>query len=380
VKILISSDSFRGSLSSAQVGKHLSTGLGRIFPQAVIMNIPLADGGEGTVDACVLATGGKFIDVDVHDPLMRKISARFGITGDGTTAVIEMAAASGVELLKPNEKNPWLTTTYGTGDLIKAALDHGCSRILIGIGGSATTDGGVGMADSLGVKFRDSSGNIISGEGGKLGLISSIDTSSLDPRIFSTEIIVACDVTNILTGPEGAAYVFSPQKGADPEMVERLDKNLEHLAEIIGRELSVNVKDLPGGGAAGGLGAGLVAFLNARLEKGFSIISQVINLEDSVAKCDLVVTGEGKIDYQTQFGKTAFGISQLAKKYNIPVIAVAGTIDDKADVLYTKGIDAMISIIDKPLSLEEACKITPELLEKTGERIGRLLKIGKIVC
>jgi glycerate 2-kinase len=380
VKILISSDSFRGSLSSAEVGRQLSFGLSRILTDAEILNIPLADGGEGTVEACVLATGGTFIDTEVHDPLMRKKSARFGITGDGKTAVIEMAAASGVELLKADEKNPWLTTTYGTGDLIRAALDSKCERILIGIGGSATTDGGAGMAAALGVIFKDDNGNSISGEGGNLGLIKHIDISGLDPRILSTEIIVACDVTNILTGPEGAAFVFSPQKGADPAMVEKLDKNLTHLAGVIRRDMSIEIENLPGAGAAGGLGAGLVAFLNARLEKGFTVISQIIHLEEAIATCDLVITGEGKIDFQTQFGKTAFGIARLAKKYNIPVIAVAGTIDDKAGILHEKGIDAMLSIIDKPMSLEEAYSVTPELLEKTGERIGRLLKIAKLLC
>jgi glycerate 2-kinase len=377
IKILIAPDSFRGSLCSSEVAGYLSKGIHKVFPDARIVTIPLADGGEGTVDSIVSATKGRYINVKVHDPLMRPIHSRFGITGDGKTAVIEMAAASGVELLAPAEKSPWHTSSYGTGDLMKAALDHGCERILIGIGGSATNDGGTGMACSLGVRFLDKNGEILPGEGGRLDEIEHIDMSGLDPRIYRTEILVACDVTNPLTGPDGAAYVFGPQKGATADMVTKLDNNLKYLANLIKKRLFKDVEKIPGAGAAGGLGAGLVAFLDANLVKGFEIISGIIELEKNIAEAELIITGEGKIDFQTQFGKTAFGLAQLAKKHNKPVIAVAGTIDEKADILHGMGIDAMISIIDKPMSLNDAFEQTPAMLERAGERLARLLRLGK---
>lgn len=376
MKILIAPDSFRGSLSSSEVAGNLKKGILKFLPDALITIIPMADGGEGTVEAIVTSTNGKRINVRVYDPLMREIDSFFGITGDGKTAVIEMASASGNELLKADEKNPWITTTYGTGQLIKAALDQGCDRIVIGIGGSATNDGGAGMASSLGVKFFDVNRHIVEGEGGKLMEIDTIDISHLDKRLSSVKIFVACDVTNPLTGPDGAAFVFGPQKGADLEMVRKLDANLRHFSGLIKSTLSIDVEYMPGAGAAGGLGAGLVAFLNARLVKGFEIISGIINLEKYIAESDIVITGEGKIDFQTQFGKTVFGIAQLSKKYHKPVIAVAGTVEDESDVLYHKGLDAIIPIIDRPVNLEYAMKHAPVLLEKTGERIARLISLG----
>ena len=379
MKILIAPDSFRGSLSSSEAAIYLEKGIRKIFPDSEIICVPLADGGEGTVEAIVTGTSGRIIETSVHDPLMRIITSRFGITGDGKTAVIEMANASGVEILTKDERNPWITTTYGTGELIKAALDKGCERILIGIGGSATNDGGSGMACSLGVKFLDEKGNPVPGEGGRLKDMVKIDMNGLDPRISSTEIISACDVNNPLTGGEGAAHVFGPQKGADKLMVKKLDENLHHFAIMIKNVLSKDVENIPGAGAAGGLGAGLMAFLNARLVNGFEIISEIVQLEKKIQQADLVITGEGKIDFQTQFGKTVFGTAKLAQKYNRPVIAVAGSVEQGSEILYEKGIDAMVSIMDKPMSLEEAVENAPLLLEKTGERIARLIKVGNII-
>jgi glycerate kinase len=308
---------------------------------------------------------------------MRPVESSFGITGDGITAVIEMASASGIQLITSGERNPWITTTYGTGELILAALDRGCRDIILGIGGSATNDCGMGMAAALGVKFLDHAGNSVGPGGGMLAEVTRIDISGLDNRIKETKIMVACDVTNPLTGPSGAAHVYGPQKGADPEMVKKLDSNLKKFSDLIMEQLGKDVGKIPGAGAAGGLGAGLIAFLDGELVEGVPAIAAKTGLEEAVAKADIVITGEGGIDFQTQFGKTPYGVAQVAKKYGKPVIAVAGTIGKGVDELYSKGIDAVISILDRPLSLEEAIEETPALLEATGERIGRLLILGR---
>jgi glycerate kinase len=308
---------------------------------------------------------------------MRPVESSFGITGDGITAVIEMASASGIQLITSEERNPWITTTYGTGELIRAALDKGCRDIILGIGGSATNDCGMGMAAALGVKFLDEAGNPVGQGGGMLGEVDRIDMSGLDARIRDTKIIVACDVTNPLTGSNGAAHVYSPQKGADPEMVKKLDRNLKKFSEVIADQLGKRVGNTPGAGAAGGLGAGLIAFLNGELVEGVPAIAAKTGLDAATAKADIVLTGEGKIDSQTQFGKTPYGVAQVAKKHGKPVIAVAGTIGEGVEELFGKGFDAVISILDKPLSLEAAIQETPTMLEATGERIGRILMLGQ---
>jgi glycerate kinase len=362
-----------------EVAKSLGKGLRSILPEAEIQMVPMADGGEGTVEALIDATGGRRLKVRVHDPLMRELESAIGITGDGETAVIEMAAASGLQQISREERNPWITTTYGTGEMIRAALDQGCGTILLGIGGSATNDCGAGMAEALGIKFLGEDGNPVSRGGGGLGYIRKIDMSGLDPRISRTRILVACDVTNPLTGPDGASHVYGPQKGADPSMVRRLDDNVAGFAGLIGEQLGKDVDRIPGAGAAGGLGAGLIAFLDARLVHGVTAISERIGLEDKIKRADLVITGEGTIDFQTQFGKTPFGVARLAKQHNKPVIAVAGTLGEGFEVLSGKGFDTILSILDAPMTLEEAIAKTPVLLEKTGKLIGSLLKIGKIL-
>jgi len=308
---------------------------------------------------------------------MRSIESSFGITGDGNTAVIEMASASGIQLITSEERNPWITTTFGTGELIHAALDKGCRDIILGIGGSATNDGGMGMAAALGVKFLDAAGNSVGTGGGSLSDVARIEMSDLDERIRETKIMVACDVTNPLTGPDGAAHVYGPQKGADPDMVKELDSNLEKLSNLIAEQLGKEVGNIPGAGAAGGLGAGLIAFLGGELVEGVPIIAAKTGLDEAVSKADIVITGEGGIDFQTQFGKTPYGVAQVAKKHGKPVVAVAGTIGEGADELYSKGIDAVVSILDSPMSLEDAIQKTPALLETAGERIGRLLSLGQ---
>lgn len=375
MKILISPDSYKNALSALKVAEHIRNGLVKALPHARTRILPMADGGEGTVEAVIDATGGRMIGLSVRDPLGRSVDSSFGITGDGKTAVIEMAAASGIQLIASGERNPWITTTFGTGELIRRALDEGCREFLLGIGGSATNDCGMGMAAALGARFMDRHGKPAGPGGGSLTEVETIDLSGLDPRIGESGIRVACDVDNPLTGPEGASYVYGPQKGADPGMVEKLDRNLRRFAGLIREQVGVDVADIPGAGAAGGLGAGLIAFLGAELVRGVEAISAITGLDKAAGWADLVITGEGGIDGQTRYGKTPYGVARAAKKYGKPVIAIAGTIGEGTEELYNHGIDVIFSILDRPRSLEEAIKETPALLERSGERIGRMIRI-----
>jgi glycerate kinase len=376
MKILIAPDKFKGSLSAFEVADNIEKGILKVFPKAIVVKVPMADGGEGTVESLVDATGGKIIKTNVKDPLFRDIESFYGILGDGKTAVIEMAAASGLYLLKDYERNPMITTTYGTGQLIKDALDRGCRRFIIAIGGSATNDGGAGMATVLGVKFYDKDGIEIGLGGGELSKIYSIDTSNIDDRLKECEFIVACDVANPLIGENGASRVYGPQKGATKEMVEVLDKNLEHYGKLLEKYFNKKIIDVPGSGAAGGLGAGLMAFLNAQLKNGIEIIIETLKLEEKIKEADIVISGEGKIDFQTAFGKTISGIAKLCKKHNKPLIVIAGTVED-IENLYEIGVSSIFSIVEKPMSLEDAIKNAPTLLEKSAERIFRLIKAIK---
>jgi len=371
--IVIAPDAFKDCLSAREVALAVSRGIKKIIPHATIQIAPMADGGEGTVESLIDATKGEMIKVPVKDPLMRDITSFYGISGDGTTAVIEMAAASGIELIHSGEKDPWVTSTYGTGQLISHALGRNCKKILLGIGGSATNDCGAGMAEALGIKFTDGSGAPIGPGGGALGAVQQIQLDGLDPRIAETEILVACDVSNPLTGPQGASHVYGPQKGADPEMVKKLDSNLAHFAKKIKEQTGKDISRVPGSGAAGGLGAGLMAFLGARLMKGFDMIAETVGLEEKIRKADLVITGEGKMDGQTRFGKTPFGVAQLARKHGRPVIGIAGTVDEGAQALYEEGFQVILPILEKPSDLEYAIKKAPVLLERTGERVARML-------
>ena len=376
MKILIAPDKFKGSLSAFEVADNIEKGILKVFPKAIVVKVPMADGGEGTVESLVDATGGKIIKTNVKDPLFRDIESFYGILGDGKTAVIEMAAASGLYLLKDYERNPMITTTYGTGQLIKDALDRGCRRFIIAIGGSATNDGGAGMATVLGVKFYDKDGIEIGLGGGELSKIYSIDTSNLDERLKECEFIVACDVANPLIGENGASRVYGPQKGATKEMVEVLDKNLEHYGKLLEKYFNKKIIDVPGSGAAGGLGAGLMAFLNAQLKNGIEIIIETLKLEEKIKEADIVISGEGKIDFQTAFGKTISGIAKLCKKHNKPLIVIAGMVED-IENLYEIGVSSIFSMVEKPMSLEDAIKNAPTLLEKSAERIFRLIKTIK---
>lgn len=375
MNILIAPDSFKDCMSAWEVAIALGRGIKKILPDAVLVMVPMADGGEGTVESVIDATGGKRIEIPVMDPLMRKISSFYGITGDGRTAVIEMAAASGLELLEPEERDPWITSTYGTGQLIANALDQGCKKIMLGIGGSATNDCGAGMAEALGVEFSGRFGKLTARGGGALGEVESVHLEGLDGRIAGTTFVVACDVNNPLTGPQGASAIYGPQKGADGAMVEKLDRNLTHFAGVIENQFGKKISQIPGSGAAGGLGAGMIAFLDATLMKGFPLIAELTGLEEKIRQADLVITGEGKMDAQTQFGKTPLGVAQLAKKHGIPVIGVAGTLEEDAGVLYQEGFDLLLSIQEKPGDLATALSSAEPLLERTGERIGRIMNL-----
>ena len=374
MKIVIAPDSFKGSLSARDVSVNIEKGVRKVFEAAEIISIPMADGGEGTVQSLVDSTNGVIVSTKVKGPLLEEVAAFYGILGDGTTAIIEMAAASGLPLLRENERNPMKTTTYGTGELIKHALDRGCKKIIIGIGGSATNDGGAGMIKALGAKLLDKDGEDIGCGGGCLNKIEVIDLSSMDERLKGCKIVAACDVDNPLTGPRGASYVFGPQKGADPEMVEILDSNLQHFAEVVEKTTGIAIKDFPGAGAAGGLGGGLLAFLDAELKRGIDIVIEATDFEEKIKDADIIITGEGRMDYQTQYGKTPYGVAQTARKYNIPVVAIVGSVGKNAEVLYDLGFSGIFSIINRPMTLEEAISESAELLEKTSESVMRVIK------
>jgi len=375
MKILIAPDSFKDCMAASEVAGAISRGIMSVMPRSEIRLVPMADGGEGTVDSIIDATGGKHISVPVHDPLMRPVTSCYGVTGDGSTAVIEMAAASGLELLKEEERNPWVTSTFGTGELILHALGRGCRKILLGIGGSATNDGGTGMARALGVNFLDAAGKVTGEGGGMLSAIRHISMEGLDPRIAGTEIKVACDVSNPLTGPQGASHIYGPQKGADEKMVALLDDNLSHLSGLISTQLGKDIDLVPGAGAAGGLGGGLMAFLGASLVRGFDMVAETVLLDKSISCADLVITGEGKMDAQTRYGKTPYGVARMAQRYGKPVIAVAGTLEADSGELYKEGFSLIMPIQEKPTDLVSAIKDAARLLENTGARIARLLDI-----
>lgn len=374
-RIIAAPDSFKGSLTAGEVADAMEAGINRFDNSIKVVKVPMADGGEGTAKSMVDATGGRLISVTVKGPMGNEVEAFYGILGDGMTAVIEMAAASGLPLVKPDERNPLIATTYGTGELIKHALDMGCRSIIIGIGGSATNDGGAGAMQALGVRFLDDTGNDIGFGGGSLDRLYKIDINNLDSRIKDTQITVACDVDNPLCGTNGASRIFGPQKGADSAMVEELDRNLSHYADIIENTLGVNIKDAPGAGAAGGLGGGLMAFLGATLKKGVDIVIETVILENKIKDADLVITGEGMMDYQTIYGKTPFGVAKAAEKYGIPVVAICGSIGKGSEVLYDNGFTSIFSIIDKPMSIDEAIEKSSELIQNCSERVVRALSI-----
>ena len=379
MKIIIAPDSFKENLTSLEVATCIEKGIKKVLPHARCIKIPMADGGEGTVQSLVDATRGRIYKKQVIGPLGNKVTARYGMLGDGHTAVIEMAEASGLPLVPRSERNPMLTTTFGTGQLITDALNRGARTIIIGLGGSATVDGGSGLVQALGVKFRSADGKVIPhyGSGGMLARICGIDMKSLDPRIKKTKFIIASDVTNSLCGPDGAAYVFGPQKGATPAMVKTLDDNLKHFADIIRKELKKRIIDLRGAGAAGGLGAGLVAFTGAKIKRGIDLVINITGLSSHIKGADLVITGEGRVDFQTAFGKTPAGVAWAARKFGVPCVAIGGSLADDARGVFEHGISGLESAAARDMDLAEAIRESRKHLEFAGERVMRLLLIGK---
>ena len=353
MKIVVAPDSFKGSLTAVEVSDAIEQGIREIFPEAEIIKIPMADGGEGTVQCLINAAGGEILREKVTDPLGGEVLAHYGILGDKKTAVIEMAEASGLTLVPENKRNPLITTTYGTGQLIKAALNQGCRKMIIGIGGSATNDGGAGMVQALNVRLLDKQDKEIGFGGAELMNIHHIDISQMDQRISKLEILVASDVKNPLCGHSGATRIYGPQKGATEEMMVILEQALARFAHIINKALHKDVKDIPGAGAAGGLGAGLMAFLGAKLKPGIEIIIEAVKLEEAMKDADLVITGEGKIDSQTIYGKVPVGVAKIAKKYHVPVMAIGAIIDQDAEIVHKYGIDFLVKVSDPPMSLTE---------------------------
>lgn len=375
MKFILAPDSFKESLTAKEVADAMEVGIKRIFPDAECVKVPMADGGEGTVQSLVDATDGDIYEINVTGPLGKMVNAKYGILGDRETAVIEMAEASGIHYVEKKDRNPLITTTYGTGEIIKNALDKGVKKIIIGIGGSATNDGGVGMLQALGAKFLDDKGKDLPFGGGSLDKLYKIDLSNFDERINEVNIEVACDVNNPLTGINGASNIFGPQKGATKELIEILDRNLGHYAQIVSSQLGKNMQYEEGSGAAGGLGFALLAFCNGKLSPGVEIVIKYSKLNEKIKGASYVITGEGSIDSQTKFGKTPYGVSKVAKENKIPVIAIAGNVGKGIEDLYELGFNSIFSIMPGVLSLDEAFKSAKENVENTIENIARLLLI-----
>jgi len=372
--IILAPDSFKESLTAQQVCVAMQAGLEQAFPDARYVHVPMADGGEGTVQSLVDATGGTVRRAWVTGPLGGEVEAAFGILGDGETAVVEMAAASGLELVPSADRDVRRATTYGTGELISVCLDLGARRLVLGIGGSATNDGGAGMAQALGAQLLDGSGRTLPLGGAALANLARIDVSGLDPRLRDCAIEVASDVTNPLTGPTGASAVYGPQKGATPADVTELDDALEHYADIVRRDLGRSVGQVPGAGAAGGLGAGLLAFTRARIDSGIDIVIRLTGLVDHIAQADLVLTGEGRMDGQTRYGKTPFGVASVARAAGTPVIGIAGSVGEGIEEL-AEYFDAIIPVIGRVAPLPEVLAEAASNVERTCANVGRLIAL-----
>ena len=377
MRVVIAPDKFKGSLTALEAAEAMARGLSRVDPCAEIDRVPMADGGEGTVAALVAATGGSYRTVTVTGPLGEPVVASFGLLGDGRTAALEMASASGLWLVPPALRDPLRATTRGTGQLLLAALEAGARRVIVGIGGSATNDGGAGLGQALGFRLLDTQGRELGPGGGELDRLARIERTGQAAGLGSATIAVACDVTNPLCGPRGASAVYGPQKGATPEMVERLDRNLGHFADIVARDLDVAVRDIPGSGAAGGLGGGMVAFAGGRLEGGVNLVIEAVNLRERLHSADLCLTGEGALDGQSAFGKTAVGVARLAHSLGCPTLAIAGSIGPGAAAVLEQGIDAYFSICPGPVHIDEAIERASELLENATAQAARAFLAGR---
>jgi len=376
MRIVIAPQSLKGSLTAAEAGQAIAHGVRAVYPVADLDIVPVADGGEGTVQALVDATGGEFMQQTVTGPLGEPVIAFFGLLGNGHTAAIEMAAAAGLPLVPPKRRDPRITTTYGVGELILAALDRGCRHFIIGIGGSATNDGGAGMAQALGASLLTDDGKEIAPGGAALATLAHISTATLDPRLRQCVIEVASDVSNPLCGPMGASAVYGPQKGATPAVVAQLDVALAHYAMIIERDLGQSVRDVPGAGAAGGLGAGLMAFLHATLRPGAQIVLEAVRFEERVRTANLVITAEGQLDMQTAYGKSVGAVAAVAKRYGSPVLVLAGGLGDNYRTIYALGVDAVAVLPSGPMTLKYAMEHASELMSDATERTLRILRVG----
>ncbi|MEO3990664.1 glycerate kinase [Pseudocitrobacter cyperus] len=377
MKIVIAPDSYKESLSALEVASAIERGFREIYPEADYHKLPVADGGEGTVEAMVTATQGRIVEIDVTGPQGDTVQGFYGLSGDGRSAFIEMAAASGLELVPADKRCPLTTTSWGTGELIRHALDAGVKHIIIGLGGSATNDGGAGMVQALGVKLLTADNQAIAPGGAGLETLAHIDIRELDTRLAECRIEVACDVTNPLTGEEGASAVFGPQKGATAKMITRLDAALTHYAQCLKRDLGIDVLQLEGGGAAGGMGAALYAFCGAELRPGIEIVTDALHLDKLVADADLVITGEGRIDSQTIHGKVPVGVARVAKRYHVPVIAIGGSLTPDVGVVYEHGLDAVFSVLYRICTLEDALRDAEDNLFMTARNIAAMLRMGE---
>lgn len=376
MKIVIAPDSYKESLSAMEVATEIEAGFREVFPLAEYHKLPMADGGEGTVQAMIDATSGRRVDVTVTGPLGMPVQAFYGLSGQDDLAIIEMAAASGLELVPAQLRNPLKTSTYGTGELILAALNAGARNFVIGIGGSATNDGGAGMLQALGVRLLDADGVEIGAGGAELARLARIEIDNLDQRIKDCVINVACDVNNPLVGPMGASAIFGPQKGASPEMVKQLDGALRHYAEIIERDIGIKVADVPGAGAAGGMGAAMLAFLGGRLRPGSEIVTEAVGLDAEVIGADLVITGEGRIDSQTVQGKTPMGVAKVALARGVPVIGIGGCLASDSAVVHQYGIEAVFCAVRKACTVEEALREAAFNVRSAARNVAAAMKVG----
>ena len=376
MKILVAPQEFKGSISALSAAEAAKTGILRVFPQAEVVLCPVADGGDGTLETLVEVSGGKVRVCSVQNPIGETIQAQWGAMGDGVTAVIEMARTSGLALLSLAERDPLNASTYGLGQAISEALDEGFRRFIVGIGGSATNDAGAGMAQALGANLLDSHGNTINFGGAALANLQTVDISNMDSRIKDSEFLVACDVSNPLTGAEGASAVYGPQKGATPEMVQSLDDALSNFASVVKKDLKKDVSEISGAGAAGGLGAGMMAFMGAELKAGVDIVLDTVNLREKLSSVDLVITGEGGMDFQTVYNKAPIGVARIASEHNIPTIAIAGLLGSNFKIVHEHGIRAATSIVNGPITLEEASERAFELISDSVEESLRFISVG----
>lgn len=375
MKFLFASDSFKGTLSSDQTIELLTKAAEEVFGSCETSGVPVADGGEGTTDAVVKARNGEIITVPVHGPLMEMEQGFYGRLSD-TEAILEMAAASGLPMLPEEKRNPLNTTTYGTGELLKAALDAGYTEIAIAIGGSATNDGGMGFASALGIRFLDQEGNVLEGRGENLEKVAHIDMSGLDPAVQKAHFTVMCDVTNPLCGPNGATYTFGKQKGGTPEILDRLEKGMQNYRDVIIREFGINPDEIQGSGAAGGLGAALKVFLHAEMKSGIETVLDLIDFDARLEGVDLVVTGEGRTDWQSCFGKVMQGVGDRSAKHQVPVAALCGGLGPDYEKIYAHGIRSIMTTVDGPMPLKEALDNASELYYKGAIRMFRFLQTG----